>query len=95
MTTEAQTFPEDIFQTACGIVMNAKSLKSMLRHKDVVDAIALALIAERERCAAIAESNAKTFDFQKALADCDDAGHGHNSARLQIAVDIRHPKGGA
>ena len=41
--------PEDIFQTACGIVMEAKSLKSMLRHKDVVDAIAVALKAERER----------------------------------------------
>lgn len=41
--------PEDIFQTACGIVMEAKSLKSMLRHKDVVDAIAVALLAERER----------------------------------------------
>jgi hypothetical protein len=39
--------PEDIFQTACGIVMNAKSLKSVSRHTDVVDAIALALAAER------------------------------------------------
>jgi hypothetical protein len=42
--------PADIFQKACGIVMEAKSLKSMLRHKDVVDAIASALMAERQRC---------------------------------------------
>lgn len=48
-------FPQDIFTTACGIVMEAKSLKSMLRHKDVVDAIAAALVAERERCAKIAD----------------------------------------
>ncbi len=41
--------PEDIFQAACGIVMEAKSLKSMLRHKDVVDAIASALFTERKR----------------------------------------------
>ncbi len=42
------TYPADIFQTACGVVMEAKSLKSMLRHKDVVDAIAVALLAERQ-----------------------------------------------
>lgn len=44
---DGQTVPADIFETACGIVMNAKSLKSMSRHTDVVDAIALALLAER------------------------------------------------
>lgn len=33
----------DLFQTACGIVMEAKSLKSTLKHKDVIDAIAKAL----------------------------------------------------
>jgi hypothetical protein len=43
------------FETACGIVMEAKSLKSVLRHTDVVDAIAGALRAEREACAKIAE----------------------------------------
>lgn len=41
--------PEDIFQTACGIVMEAKSLKSVSKHKDVADAIVVALLAERER----------------------------------------------
>lgn len=48
-----EAIPEDIFQTACGIVMEAKSLKSMLKHKDVVDAIARAIhdavMAERQR----------------------------------------------
>lgn len=43
------------FEVACGIVTNAKSLKSVLRHTDVVDAIAAALRAEREACAKIAE----------------------------------------
>jgi hypothetical protein len=54
-----------------------------------------AVRVERERCAKIAEGNVKQFDFEKALYDCDDAMHGHFSARLQIAVDIRDPKGGA
>jgi hypothetical protein len=49
MTQESKAIPEDIFQTACGIVMEAKSIKSMLKHKDVVDAIAAALTKERER----------------------------------------------
>lgn len=49
MNQEPKTIPEDLFQTACGIVMEAKSIKSMLRHKDVVDAIAAALTKERER----------------------------------------------
>lgn len=53
--SKEQVVPEDIFQTACGIVMEAKSLKSMLRHKDVVDAIAAAILTERERCASFAE----------------------------------------
>jgi hypothetical protein len=48
MTADTQIHA-DIFQTACGIVMEAKSLKSMLKHKDVVDAIAAALAAERAR----------------------------------------------
>lgn len=33
----------DLFQIAAGVVMEAKSLKSVLRHKDVIDAIAKAL----------------------------------------------------
>lgn len=49
MSKEAEDIPEDIFQTACGIVMEAKSLKSVLRHKDVVDAIATALHDERKK----------------------------------------------
>jgi len=47
---------DDIFETACGIVMGAVSLKSVSRHTDVVDAIAKALATERkntyDRCVA-------------------------------------------
>lgn len=46
---DGQVVPADIFETACGIVMNTKSLKSLSRHTDVVDAIALALLSERNR----------------------------------------------
>jgi hypothetical protein len=46
---DGQTVPADIFETACGIVMNARSLKSVSRHTDVVDAIAIALANERYR----------------------------------------------
>lgn len=49
------TSVDKAFETACGIVMNARSIKSMLKHRDVVDAIAAALRAEREACAKIAE----------------------------------------
>ena len=52
----AETIPDDIFQTACGIVMEAKSLKSVIKHRDVVDVIAKAIhdavMAERERIVA-------------------------------------------
>jgi len=41
--------PTDQFETACGIVMGAVSLKSVSRHTDVVDAIAKALFAERQK----------------------------------------------
>ena len=65
MSGEGKTIPEDIFQTACGIVMEAKSLKSMLKHRDVVDAIATAIhdavMAERERCAEIAEDTGRSY----------------------------------
>nr|WP_250808447.1 hypothetical protein [Neorhizobium tomejilense] len=44
---------------------------------------------ERERCALIAEGNAKKFNFQNALGEGDDAQYGWNSARLDIAKEIR------
>ena len=86
MTAEAQTIPEDIFQTACGIVMNAKSLKSVLKHKDVADAIAAAIVAERERCAAVADR------YGNVEIDTEH-GEGYATAASNIAAAIR--KGGA
>ncbi|MBY5821459.1 hypothetical protein [Rhizobium leguminosarum] len=72
--------PEDIFQTACGIVMEAKSLKSMLRHTDVVDAIAVALLAERERAASVASH------FMGSLWSSD-----QNHVASLIFNEISHP----
>ncbi|MBB6488766.1 hypothetical protein [Rhizobium lusitanum] len=46
-------------------------------------------LAERERCAKIAEGDARDFDFQRALADGDDISHGMASAQLEIARRIR------
>ena len=74
----------DIFHTACGIVMEAKSLKSMLRHKDVIDAIAAALGAERERCAAIAHS------YAQGCLSVETGGSGYYASEA-IAADIRNP----
>jgi hypothetical protein len=78
--------PEDLFQIACGIIMEAKSLKSMLKHRDVVDAVAAALVAERDRCAAIADQYGR---FEVNTID----GLGYQTASLNIAAAIR--KGGA
>lgn len=47
-----------------------------------------ALLAERQRCAKIAEGDAAEFDFQQALADGDDLNVGANSARLGITREI-------
>ena len=91
--------PNDIMRTAANIVTDICVKRGQmvgfrnLENEYLEQAIATAILAERERCAAIAEGNAKQFDFQKALGNCDDAGHGHFSARLQVAADIR--KGGA
>jgi hypothetical protein len=78
--------PEDIFQTACGIVMEAKSLKSMLRHKDVVDAVAIALLAERKRWAQprqkIIEAMCEiphSIDDEKVVFRFDQRRPGHNA----------------
>lgn len=83
MTAEGH-IPEDIFQTACGIVMEAKSLKSMLKHKDVVDAIALALAAERERCALIAGY------YAQACLETESDGSGYYACSSLID-EIRNP----
>ena len=40
---DGREVPKEIFEKACGIVMGAKSIKSVMRHTDVVDAIAIAL----------------------------------------------------
>lgn len=82
--SDGQTIPEDIFQTACSIVMEAKSLKSMLKHKDVTDAIAAAITAERERCATVAE-----YAAQSCLAGETD-GSGYYACE-GVARDIRTP----
>lgn len=54
-----------------------------------LDAIARAIMAERERCAEIAEGNSRSFNFQKALAECRDNEHGYESGRLAAAEAIR------
>lgn len=54
-----------------------------------IEPIARAILAERERCARIAEGNAKSFNFQRALAECNDIEVGAKSVQLAIASKIR------
>lgn len=57
----------------------------------LMDAIIDAIMAERERCAKIAEGNSGSFDFQRALSNCDDMSYGANTARSEVALAIRSP----
>lgn len=82
--------PEDIMATAAELV-NA-TIRTYERNEfanNSRDAIAKAILAERERCATIAEGDAKSFDFQAALADGDDMIVGAQTARIAIAHAIR------
>jgi hypothetical protein len=83
--TQAPAIPAEILQAA-----EAVHLSILGRGISAsVDFIARALMDRDERAAKIAEGNAKSFDFQQALADCDDFVAGFNSARLSIAAAIR------
>jgi hypothetical protein len=76
--------PEDLFQIACSIIMEAKSLKSMLKHRDVVDAFAAALVAERDRCAAIAGY------YAQACLETESDGSGYYACSA-LMDEIRNP----
>ena len=82
------TIPEDVMQAADAAWNELTSLSALGREDETL-VIARAILAERERCAKIAEGDAKTFDFQAALADLRDMEVGLHSARLGIAQAIR------
>lgn len=48
-----------------------------------------ALAAERERCAAVAERDHESFDYDKALAECRDYDCGYANGRQDAAAAIR------
>ncbi|MBY2986409.1 hypothetical protein [Rhizobium leguminosarum] len=87
MTVEAQTIPEDILAAATAV--EDEIMAADLHDIDTQIIIAKAIMAERERCARIAEGRSKSFDFQKALADHDDMAYGANTSRSEIALAIR------
>lgn len=82
--TEMQ-IPDDVMRAAW------KTLRETFfdTRSDTVTIIARAILAERERCARIAEGNAKSFNFQQALAEGDDMEVGAKSAQIAIAAEIR------
>lgn len=82
---EAMSEIPTIFQTACGIVMRAKSLKSMSRHTDVVDAIADELADEREYSAQFAESYAKHCRTDEGRQVCAEIG-----AQIRAGMHIKY-----
>lgn len=79
--------PDDIRKIAAHALNVAEDMSGSL-FCERVEVIAKAILAERERCAKIAEGDAVGFDFQSALADGDDLNVGANSARLGIAQEI-------
>jgi hypothetical protein len=79
-------FPSDILNSASEAV-EAMPPRPPFKF-DVELAIAKAILAERERCAKIAEGNAAQFDFQASLADGNDLEVGANGVRLAIAQEI-------
>jgi len=91
MTTEAQTTPDNFLEAAEDAAIAIGKTDGSLVEATVIisEAIFAAVIAERERCALIAEGDAKGFDFQNALAEGDDINVGVNTARLAIAKSIR------
>lgn len=82
--TEMQ-IPDDVMEAAIAAEKNMKFNGQTF----VIAAIARAILAERERCARIAEGNAKSFNFQQALAEGDDMEVGAKSAQIAIAAKIR------
>lgn len=70
-------------------VLDAARNVTFTSYEDRVRAISRAIFAERERCARIAEGNAKSFNFQQAFAEGDDMEVGAKSVQIAIAAEIR------
>lgn len=87
--------PDDIFQITRNIVTDICVKRGqmigfrIMENEYLEQAIALAILGERRRCAEIAEDGAKGFDFQSALADGDDLLVGAQGAKIAIAAAIR------
>lgn len=85
--TEAQTFPEDIMVAARSVAMKIAAVLPVTGSEDVSH-IAKAIFAERERCALIAEHEARDFAYGGYPEDIGMAGHG---ASTNIERAIRNP----
>ncbi|MGH0345512.1 hypothetical protein NKY44_17130 [Sinorhizobium meliloti] len=84
MNSDAQTIPADIMDTASRAAISIHENGG----KGWVDIIAKAILAERERCARIAEGDANRFALHKEMAEFIYIG-GADGARLKISKAIR------
>ncbi|MBB3453926.1 hypothetical protein FHT86_002182 [Rhizobium sp. BK313] len=100
MSADGQIIPEDVRVAAEAVLESAHRAitveiieRTRSGNKTVRDIyvaeISKVILAERERCAVIAEGNAKSFDFQRAFAEGDDLPVGAKSVQLAIARKIR------
>ncbi len=86
MTAEAQTIPENIMQDAKNALQVAKNrrhpIASIVPDELIVEAIAEALLAEREHCAKVADRYGN-FEIDT------EHGEGYATAASNIAAAIR------